>query len=441
MEADLIADRATLRWLARHHPDWTQAELASAVGRSRNWVVKWLPRLTGTAPDDLAALFSHSRGRRTPPPSTPPAVVERILAIRDEPPERLQRVPGPKAILYYLPRDAQAQALGVPLPRSTRTIWKILRAHGRIELEVPRQRLALSPCDPLAEVQLDFKDDVTVKPEPDGKRQHTVETLNFVDAGTSSPLMAEVSSDFHAETAFESVVRFLRQFGRPQRLTFDRDPRWVGAASGRDFPSAFVRFLLCVGVEPNICPPHHPQDNCFVERYHRAYGEECLRVFRPGTEEEVREVTDAFLTHYNFERPNQACSCGNCPPRVAFPTLPTLPVLPAFVDPDAWLAQIHGQAYARRVQPKGTVAVDRRDYYVSQALSGQQVVLVVNAPERRFDVLLGKELVKSLPFKGLAGQLLPLDEYVARMREEARSEYRRWLQQHRGWRQGSLWAS
>jgi hypothetical protein len=27
------------------------------------------------------------------------------------------------------------------------------------------------------------------------------------------------------------------------------------------------------------------------------------------------------------------------------------------------------------------------------------------------------------------------------MREEARSEYRRWLQQHRGWRQGSLWAS
>lgn len=150
------------------------------------------------------------------------------------------------------------------------------------------------------------------------------------------------------------MVSFLRQFGRPKLFTFDRDPRWVGAASGRDFPSAFVRFLLCIGVEPNICPPHHPQDNCHVERYHRAYGEECLRVFRPGTEEEVREVTDAFLTHYNWERPNQARSCGNRPPRVAFPTLPTLPALPEHVDPDAWLAHIHRQAYARRGQSKGT---------------------------------------------------------------------------------------
>lgn len=306
---------------------------------------------------------------------------------------------------------------------------------------MPRRRQPLPPRDLLEEVQLDFKDATTVAPEPDGKRLHVVETLNFVDAGSSSPLLADVSSDFHAETAFDSVVRFLQQFGRPQRFTFDRDPRWVGSASGRDFPSAFVRFLLCIGVEPNICPPHHPQDNCFVERFHRAYGEECLRVFRPGTEEEVREVTATFLTHYNYERPNQARSCGNCPPRVAFPTLPTLPALPEWVDPDAWLAHIHGQAYARRVQPKGTVAVDRRDYDISQALAGQQVVLVVHAPERCFEVLLGKEVVKSLAIKGLAGQPLPFDKYAARMGEEARSEYRRWLQQHRGWRQGSLWAS
>ena len=88
--------------------------------------------------------------------------------------------------------------------------------------------------------------------------------------------------------------------------------------------------------------------------------------------------------------------------------------------------------------PKGTVAVDRRDYYITQALAGQQVVLVVNAPERRFDVVVGKEVVKSLAMKDLVGQPLPFDEYAARM---PRSEYRRWVQQHRGWRQASLWAS
>jgi hypothetical protein len=68
-------------------------------------------------------------------------------------------------------------------------------------------------------------------------------------------------------------------------------------------------------------------------------------------------------------------------------------------------------------------------------------VLVVNAHEAVFEVLLGAARLKSVPIKGLVGQPLPFDEYAARMREEARSEYRKWLQQHRGWRQGQLWAS
>lgn len=42
MEVDWIADRATLRNLAREHPEWTQQDLAEAVGRSLSWVKKWL---------------------------------------------------------------------------------------------------------------------------------------------------------------------------------------------------------------------------------------------------------------------------------------------------------------------------------------------------------------------------------------------------------------
>jgi hypothetical protein len=59
--------------------------------------------------------------RTTPYPQTDPEVEARILAIRDAPPEHLKRVPGPKAILYYLPRDPALQGRTAPLPRSTRT--------------------------------------------------------------------------------------------------------------------------------------------------------------------------------------------------------------------------------------------------------------------------------------------------------------------------------
>jgi hypothetical protein len=156
-----------------------------------------------------------------------------------------------------------------------------------------------------------------------------------------------------------------------------------------------------------------------------------LRVERPQTVEAVREVTDAFLTHDNWVRPNQARSCGNVPPRVACPTLPTLPQLPEGVDPDRWLEAVDGQAFARSVQPNGNVLVNLRPYYIRQALAGRQVVLVVRAAERVFDVWHGRERLKQVPIKGLYGQRLPFEQYAQRMQEEARSDYRRWLYAHR----------
>src|SRR3989442_9703215 len=71
----------------------------------------------------------------------------------------------------------------------------------------------------------------------------------------------------------------------------------------------------------------------FIARSRRSGG----LVHRPGTREQVQEATEAFLTHYNDERPNQARSCGNQPPRVACSQFPTLPAVPEKVHPDRWL--------------------------------------------------------------------------------------------------------
>jgi hypothetical protein len=44
--------------------------------------------------------------------------------------------------------------------------------------------------------------------------------------------------------------------------------------------------------------------NAYVERFHRSLGQEGLQVHRPATLSEVAEVSEAFLTHYNLERPS-----------------------------------------------------------------------------------------------------------------------------------------
>jgi hypothetical protein len=143
------------------------------------------------------------------------------------------------------------------LLRATRTIWKILRQLGLILDPPERMRKLLEPRGPLQEVQADFKDATTVPADPEGKQQHVVEVLNFVDAGTSILLSAQAHADFHAETALDAVVTFLRTYGLPPpppMLTFDRDPRWVGSASGRDFPSSFRRFLRLAGHRAQYLP-------------------------------------------------------------------------------------------------------------------------------------------------------------------------------------------
>src|SRR5947209_6055951 len=127
MEAQWIADRAALRCLVRQHPNWIYEELAACIGRSVSWIKKWLKRLREAPPDDVAVLSSQSRARHTPPPPPDIRVVQKVAEIREHPPGNLQRVLGPKTILYYLHRDQELQAEGVSPPRSTRTIWKMLR--------------------------------------------------------------------------------------------------------------------------------------------------------------------------------------------------------------------------------------------------------------------------------------------------------------------------
>jgi hypothetical protein len=149
-EAQLVADRAHLRKLLRAYPAWPYQEYADQIGRSYDWVKKWVKRLLAAPPDDEAVLWSRSSARKHPPAPLHPAVIERILDIRDHPPEHLQRTPGPKAILYYLHRDQELLAQGLRLPRSTRTIWEILHVHGRIATPHRREHVPVERPEPLS---------------------------------------------------------------------------------------------------------------------------------------------------------------------------------------------------------------------------------------------------------------------------------------------------
>ena len=428
MEEQWYAARAALRHLHQQHPNWSYKRLAQATGYSYSWVRKWCHRFDQAEPDDPEVLCSHSRVPKSASAQVKPAVVTKILAIRDDPPDNLKRIPGPVAIKYYLHRDEALKQQGYYLPTSTSTIWAILDEHGRIERPSPPEHEPITRAAPMTAWQIDFKDVTTVTSEPGGKQLHLVETLDVVDGGTSILVDNPARRDYNAETALETLAATLQQHGCPRQITFDRDPRFVGSWGTDDFPSPLMRFLLCLGIEVEVCPPRRPDINCFVERYHRSYDEEAIQVYRPATYEQVLDMNREFRYHYNYERPNQALTCGNQPPRLAFADLPALPPLPQVVDPDRWLEAIDGQIFKRRVTAAGMVKLDKRHYYIRRELKGRTVLLQIDAPNRQLEVLLGDELIKTIPLKGLHQQPMSFEAYLSLIRAEAVSEWRRYLQ-------------
>ena len=128
---------------------------------------KWLGRLSQAPPNDDYVLRGLSRARKRKPPPIASAVVERILDVRDHPPENLQRTPGPLAILYYLQRDEALKAQGHALPQSTRTIWQILDRYHRILRPRTGDHEPLERPAPDEEWGIDFKDVSSVSPQLD----------------------------------------------------------------------------------------------------------------------------------------------------------------------------------------------------------------------------------------------------------------------------------
>jgi len=422
MEEHWIAKRSQLRQLLQDQPDWTNQMYADALDMSRSWVKDWKSVFRKADPDDESVVLGRPRHRRTPLEDYDPDVIEAVLDIRDHPPEYCPRTPGPAVIQYEL---AQRFAdTDKRFPRSTSTIWTILDQHQRIIRPSKREREPIERPDPMTHWEIDFTDITSIPGDPDGKRQHAVEMFNVVDRGTSILVEFTASDDYNTESSIIAMTSVFLVEGLPETLTIDRDPRFVGGYQGDDFPSAFMRFLLCLDIDVDVCPPRRPDLKPFVERVHRTIQEECLEIHCPDNLLLALELLKNNRFRYNNERPHQGQSCGNRPPYQAFPELPRLRRLPDMIDPDRWLRAFHGRQFRRRVQANGSVKMDKRSYYVGRHLHGQLITLKVDADHREFQIIQGRQVIKTVPIKGLYDELLEFEVYLKLICEEARTEWR-----------------
>lgn len=408
MESEWELDRIQLYQLRRDYPDWTLKQLAEEVGRCLSWVKKWLKRFREAGQASLEMFKSRSRAPHHRPRQVVAAVRDAILGLRDSLNEVYGRVVGPKTILYHLHRDSVLQKLNVYLPRSTRTIWQVLRDGGRIPKRV-RDHHPIERPDPMQHWEMDF-----------GQLGSVFEFLTVVDRGTSILVDTQTQPYYNAETALMAVATLLMVVGLPQKLRFDNDTRFVGTALSDGYPSPLMRFLLCLGVEPDRVEPGKPYHKPFAERSVRTLKHECLWIEPPRDYLDAADILDVYRNFYNHDRANQSLACGNRPPYEAFPQLPNLPHIPEIIDPDRWLTHYHRQIFKRRVS-SGNISVGNHTYYVGHQHSKAKVGVLLDAEKRMFFVLHKGQIIQELEIADLIGKPMSFQDYLKRMLEEART--------------------
>jgi transposase InsO family protein len=409
MEREWELDRMQLYQVRRAHPDWTLAQIARVVAHSLSWVKKWLRRFREAGQPSLEMFKSQSRAPHHRPFQVTPAVRDAILSLRDELKNRYGRVVGAKTILYHLHQDAVLPTQSVYLPRAPRTIWRILKAAGRIPTRV-REHHPVERPDAMTHWEMDF-----------GQQGDTFEFLTVVDRGTSILVDTQTQPHYNAETALLAVAQLLILIGMPRKLRFDNDPRFVGNWMSDGYPSPLMRFLLCLGVEPDVVEPGRPQDKPFAERSVRTLKHECLWREPPENWLDAAGILRVYREFYNRDRAHQSPVCGNRPPYTAFPNLPTLPPVPEQVDPDAWLKFFHRRVFRRRVGQNGKIAVGRHEYYVGYTHAGSRVGVLLDAEHKVFHVLQGATILVEKEIQALVGHVLPFQAYLRHMLVEAQA--------------------
>ncbi len=149
-------------------------------------------------------LFGKPFGGKTPSPQPNPVVEERILAIRDTSPENLKQTPRSRSSCITSLATFLCNIVQRLYPVPCAPFGKSPAQFDRITHVNRRKRKSLQRSLPLEEIQMDFNDISTVPKSETGKQQYVVETFNFVDAGTSILLDAQVQADFH--TALDQVA-------------------------------------------------------------------------------------------------------------------------------------------------------------------------------------------------------------------------------------------
>jgi hypothetical protein len=378
------------------------ADAASEVGRSRQWLHKWLARYDA---DGLSGLADLSRAPHRSPAATSGVVIERILEVRGQ----LETHPfanrGAEAIRYEM---LTAGDRAVP---SESTIERVLARHGRTGPATKTARTVESRPLPTVTAPGVWQQIDWVGPRWLARRVR-FSSLHLIDVGSGGAAASQYPDEKLAHTP-----HFLTEVAWPHLsipLHLQTDGAFIAQPPGHDPRpfNTFVRCCLFFGTEVIISPPEELGWQNWVESFNGLWQQRTIRRHTYRTVTDVAADSDRFINYYMWHKPHPRLTVTSHGTR--FPGH----YIAGHIDqlrypPDGFSITDHTDrngririplargrlTYLRRVLPGGVIEISRSHYPLpTTSLTGQLVVATVLTGSRRLVIRYHGETIATHPF-------------------------------------------
>jgi len=324
---------------------------------SRQTVHEWLVKY---ANQGLVGLMNRSTKPLSCPHQMSPVVEARVIELRRDHPGW-----GPRTLGHRLGVEGFD-----PVPGRT-SIYRCLVRHGLITPQARRRKrsdykrwerskaMELWQMDALGGVRLD-----------DGSEAKIITGL---DDHSRFCVSARVVARATARPTCDALTDSLGRHGGPEQILTDNGKIFTNRFGKGTGEVLFDRICRDNGITHLLTAPRSPTTTGKIERFHKTLRAEFLTGRTFASIDDAQAQLDAWVHHYNFERPHQ--SLGMAVPWDRFRLAKHTPVQsPEPVEVDAAPAAV--PVVTRRVDRGGSISFAAAHYRVGVWLAGERVTVV-----------------------------------------------------------------
>lgn len=298
-------------------------------------------------------LEDRSRARKSQPMRTSPRIESRVV-------EAAQHFGcwGPRKIIALLKRRYPSVAWP-----SKSTAADILARHGLTKPQ--RKQSSLRPAPRAAWEPPELPNDLWCTDFKGWSRSglgERLEPFTLGDAVSRFALACTLVRSVELAEVWPIFVKTFREYGLPKRIRADRGPPFFSRGLAK-LSRLSIRWLR-LGIHPECIDPGKPQQNGMIERFNLTVAIETMSPPQQSFSAQQRELR-RFVDRFNHVRPHEALR-DRVPADVYTPSPRRFPKeLPEFSYPTHMVS--------RRVQSKGDVRFGQHEFFLGEALAGEQV--------------------------------------------------------------------